>query len=153
MLDLSFNLLRSVPEGFEFLNSLHTVYFVQNKISKITGIASCTNLRSLEFGGNKIRVGRALIRDLRYSSYPEEFYRKLRTWKPWSTLRSCGLGRIRLLNLRCGISRHVGRQGLLLLSGSANVEKIENPVTAVEQNNKIRGSRRASRAESALPQP
>jgi len=55
VLDLSFNLLRSVPEGFEFLNLLHTVYFVQNKISKINGLASCMNLRSLEFGGNKIR--------------------------------------------------------------------------------------------------
>jgi len=61
VLDLSFNLLRSVPDGLEFLNALHTVYFVQNKISKITGLASCTNLRSLELGGNKIRVSGALI--------------------------------------------------------------------------------------------
>ena len=57
VLDLSFNLLRSVPERLEFLPSLHTIYFVQNKISKITGLTSCINLRSLELGGNRIRVG------------------------------------------------------------------------------------------------
>lgn len=56
MLDLSFNLLRAVPEGLENLKLLDTIYFVQNKISKITGFASCVTLRSLELGGNKIRV-------------------------------------------------------------------------------------------------
>ncbi|GLB40197.1 putative thiamin pyrophosphokinase, catalytic domain [Lyophyllum shimeji] len=55
VLDLSFNLLRAVPEGLELLTSLHTVYFVQNRISKINNLASCTNLRSLELGGNRIR--------------------------------------------------------------------------------------------------
>jgi len=55
-LDLSFNLLRSVPDRLEFLQSLQTVFFVQNKISKITGLASCVNLRSLELGGNRIRT-------------------------------------------------------------------------------------------------
>ncbi|PPR05748.1 hypothetical protein CVT24_006687 [Panaeolus cyanescens] len=54
-LDLSFNLLKSVPDRLEFLTSLNTIYFVQNKISKITGFASCTSLRSLELGGNRIR--------------------------------------------------------------------------------------------------
>ncbi|KAF8149846.1 hypothetical protein B0H34DRAFT_731405 [Crassisporium funariophilum] len=55
VLDLSFNLLRAVPDRLEFLTSLHTIYFVQNKISRIDGLASCSNLRSLELGGNKIR--------------------------------------------------------------------------------------------------
>lgn len=68
VLDLSFNLLRSVPDGFEFLNSIHIVYFVQNKISKITGLDSCTNLRSLELGGNKIRVS-AVLRVIQDSSF------------------------------------------------------------------------------------
>lgn len=60
-LDLSFNLLRSVPDRLEFLHSLETIYFVQNKISKISGFASCTKLRSLELGGNKIRVRLCLV--------------------------------------------------------------------------------------------
>lgn len=56
VLDFSFNLLRNVPDRLEYLKSLHTVYFIQNKISKITGLTSCSSLRSLELGGNKIRV-------------------------------------------------------------------------------------------------
>ncbi|PPQ67525.1 hypothetical protein CVT25_006066 [Psilocybe cyanescens] len=55
-LDLSFNLLRSVPDRLEFLHSLETIYFVQNKITNISGFSSCTKLRSLELGGNKIRL-------------------------------------------------------------------------------------------------
>ncbi|KAF8199575.1 hypothetical protein BJ912DRAFT_655796 [Pholiota molesta] len=55
VLDLSFNLLRSVPEGLDSLSVLDTIYFVQNKISKISGFGLCTTLRSLELGGNKIR--------------------------------------------------------------------------------------------------
>lgn len=55
VLDLSFNLLRAVPEGLRFLSTLHTVYFVQNRISKINGLEQCINLRSLELGGNRIR--------------------------------------------------------------------------------------------------
>lgn len=57
VLDLSFNLLRHVPEALLHLHSLKTVYFVQNKISKISGFGSVgATLRSLELGGNKIRV-------------------------------------------------------------------------------------------------
>ncbi|EKM78738.1 hypothetical protein AGABI1DRAFT_75193 [Agaricus bisporus var. burnettii JB137-S8] len=55
VLDLSFNLLRGVPDGLEHLRSLETIYFVQNKISKITGLNHSTTLRSLELGGNRIR--------------------------------------------------------------------------------------------------
>lgn len=56
VLDLSFNLLRAVPDVLERLTSLRTVYFVQNRIAKISGLQSSVNLRSLELGGNKIRV-------------------------------------------------------------------------------------------------
>ncbi|KAF9450342.1 L domain-like protein [Macrolepiota fuliginosa MF-IS2] len=55
VVDLSFNLLRSVPDGLEHLKSLDTLYFVQNKISKITGLSHSVTLRSLELGGNRIR--------------------------------------------------------------------------------------------------
>ncbi|KAG6878217.1 hypothetical protein C0993_010637 [Termitomyces sp. T159_Od127] len=54
-LDLSFNLLKTIPEGLASLVCLHTVYFVQNRISKISGFESCIKLRSLELGGNRIR--------------------------------------------------------------------------------------------------
>ncbi len=60
-LDLSFNVLRSVPEGLDAFPVLDTIYFVQNKISKISGFTSCTTLRSLELGGNKIRVRRKSV--------------------------------------------------------------------------------------------
>ncbi|KAG9050097.1 hypothetical protein FS837_007620 [Tulasnella sp. UAMH 9824] len=56
-LDLSFNLLRHVPDGIAQLPVLRTVYFVQNKITKISGLEfSGATLRSLELGGNRIRT-------------------------------------------------------------------------------------------------
>lgn len=58
VLDLSFNLLRNVPSGLEQHQLLHTIFFVQNKIAKISGVQGLANsLRSLELGGNRIRVG------------------------------------------------------------------------------------------------
>ena len=71
ILDLSFNLLRNVPDRLDHLVSLHTIYFVQNKISKITGLASCTSLRSLELGGNKIRV--SIIQSL-FTNFSKNFF-------------------------------------------------------------------------------
>lgn len=56
LLDLSFNLLKAVPDCLEYLPALDTIYFVQNRISKISGLQASTSLRSLELGGNKIRV-------------------------------------------------------------------------------------------------
>lgn len=65
VLDLSFNLLKAIPEALTSLKSLKTVYFVQNKISKIQGLDSLgATLTSLELGGNKIRV---------LLSYPQYF--------------------------------------------------------------------------------
>lgn len=56
-LDFSFNLLRHVPEALSRFPELHTVYFVQNKITKISGLDTLgATLRSLELGGNRIRV-------------------------------------------------------------------------------------------------
>ncbi|KAH7884510.1 hypothetical protein F5I97DRAFT_1890018 [Phlebopus sp. FC_14] len=55
-LDLSFNLLKTIPDVLSRLTSLKTVYFVQNRISKITGLEALgASLTSLELGGNKIR--------------------------------------------------------------------------------------------------
>ena len=57
MLDLSFNLLKAIPETLHHLSSLRTVYFVQNRISRISGLQGVgATLRSLELGGNKLRV-------------------------------------------------------------------------------------------------
>jgi hypothetical protein len=48
---------------------LKTVYFVQNKISKITGLGSVgATLRSLELGGNRIRVIALITTIVRESS-------------------------------------------------------------------------------------
>ena len=56
-LDLSFNLLRAIPPGLRHLLKLKTVYFVQDRISVISGLESLgASLTSLELGGNKIRV-------------------------------------------------------------------------------------------------
>ncbi|KAG8888913.1 hypothetical protein FRB98_006455 [Tulasnella sp. 332] len=56
-LDLSFNLLRQVPEVVSSLSAIHTLYFVQNKITKITNLHDIgSTLRSLELGGNRLRV-------------------------------------------------------------------------------------------------
>ena len=57
VLDLSFNLLRHVPESIQYLPSLEKVFFVQNKISHISGLDRIgQTLRSFELGGNRIRV-------------------------------------------------------------------------------------------------
>ena len=57
-LDLSYNLLKHVPEELEsHLTALKTIYFVQNKISHIRNLSGlAATLRSLELGGNRIRV-------------------------------------------------------------------------------------------------
>lgn len=57
-LDLSFNMLKHVPEDFELhLKALKTIFFVQNKISRISNLSGLSaTLRSLELGGNRIRV-------------------------------------------------------------------------------------------------
>jgi len=57
-LDLSFNLLRKVPAAqIATLKQLKTLYFIQNKISRIDGLESLAEtLESIEFGGNKLRV-------------------------------------------------------------------------------------------------
>jgi protein phosphatase 1 regulatory subunit 7 len=56
-LDLSFNNFKAVPPTLHYLTSLKTVYFVQNRISKITSLETLgATLRSLELGGNRIRV-------------------------------------------------------------------------------------------------
>jgi len=56
-LDLSFNLLRAIPPGLRHLTKLKTVYFVQDRISVISGLEGLgATLTSLELGGNKIRV-------------------------------------------------------------------------------------------------
>ncbi|PFH53051.1 hypothetical protein AMATHDRAFT_55392 [Amanita thiersii Skay4041] len=54
-LDLSFNLFKNVPERLEHMPLLETIYFVQNRLTKISGLGSLVQLRSLELGGNKIR--------------------------------------------------------------------------------------------------
>jgi len=57
VLDLSFNLLKSIPDTLHHLTSLRTIYFVQNRITRITGLQGLgETLRSLELGGNKLRV-------------------------------------------------------------------------------------------------
>jgi protein phosphatase 1 regulatory subunit 7 len=57
VLDLSFNNLKHVPSCLSHLTSLRTIYFVQNRISHIQNLSSLgKTLRSLELGGNRIRV-------------------------------------------------------------------------------------------------
>ena len=56
-LDLSFNLLRAVPEELARIPALRTIYFVQNKISHIDHLGHLgATLQTLELGGNRIRV-------------------------------------------------------------------------------------------------
>lgn len=57
VLDLSFNLLKSIPDSIEHLHSLKTLYFVQNRILRISNLSGVgATLRSVELGGNRIRV-------------------------------------------------------------------------------------------------
>ena len=64
-LDLSFNLLRAVPEELARIPALRTIYFVQNKISHIDHLGHLgATLQSLELGGNRIRVNCVLSQRL-----------------------------------------------------------------------------------------
>lgn len=55
-LDLSFNVLREIPETLSRLTALQIVFFVQNRISHITGLQGLgATLTSLELGANRIR--------------------------------------------------------------------------------------------------
>ncbi|KAG8821722.1 hypothetical protein FRC17_009742 [Serendipita sp. 399] len=57
ILDLSFNLLRSIPPELLNIPALQVVYFVQNKITKIEHLGHLgPSLRSLELGSNRIRT-------------------------------------------------------------------------------------------------
>ena len=59
-LDLSFNLIKHIPEELEtHLTSLKTIFFVQNRISHIANLGGlAATLRSVELGGNRLRVRR-----------------------------------------------------------------------------------------------
>lgn len=63
-LDLSFNLLRKVPaDQLDTLKAIKILYFIQNKISHIDGLNGVADtLESVEFGGNKLRVGHKRFR-------------------------------------------------------------------------------------------
>lgn len=70
VLDLSYNNLREVPKALQHLTSLKTVYFVQNKISEISGLGSVgATLRSLELGSNRIRACSNLIDASHYAHF------------------------------------------------------------------------------------
>ncbi|GJJ08556.1 hypothetical protein Clacol_002774 [Clathrus columnatus] len=57
VLDLSFNLIKAVPDSLGSFPSIDTLYFVQNKISVIEHFDQvCSTLRTLELGGNRIRT-------------------------------------------------------------------------------------------------
>ncbi|KAG8827992.1 hypothetical protein FRB91_003743 [Serendipita sp. 411] len=57
ILDLSFNLLRSIPPELLNIPALQVLYFVQNKITKIEHLGHLGgSLRSLELGSNRIRA-------------------------------------------------------------------------------------------------
>lgn len=61
VLDLSFNNLKHVPHSLDHLTALRIIYFVQNRISRIDGLNGVgRTLRSLELGGNRIRVSSTL---------------------------------------------------------------------------------------------
>jgi len=65
-LDLSFNLLRGVPEELARIPALRIIYFVQNRISHIDHLGHLgATLQSLELGGNRIRVNCTCL-----SAYP-----------------------------------------------------------------------------------
>jgi hypothetical protein len=97
-LDVSFNLLRAIPEVISCLSSLEVVYFIQNKITEISSLDGVpTTLKSLELGGNRIRVG---LRARHHDRYTNAHFRLSRISTPSSIWRSYGWGRTRSVNWR-----------------------------------------------------
>ncbi|KAI0303814.1 L domain-like protein [Multifurca ochricompacta] len=109
VLDLSFNLLKSIPDTLHHLTSLRTAYFVQNRISKITGLQGVgATLRSLELGGNKLR--------------------KIENLDALVNLEELWLGKNKIANLRWGLLPNLrGLKRLKILALQSNrIQKIEN---------------------------
>ena len=62
-LDLSFNNIRHIPK-LPSLKKVQVLYFVQNKIKEVDDgdVDWCKDtLTSIELGGNRLRVGRAIV--------------------------------------------------------------------------------------------
>ncbi len=100
-LDLSFNLVKHIPEELEtHLTSLKTIFFVQNRISHIANLNGlAATLRSVELGGNRLRVRYKYFSHGKYAN----FLTIGRNWKVWRRLsiwRNCGWVRIRLRSSR-----------------------------------------------------
>lgn len=61
MLDLSFNHISQV-QGLESLLSLSKLFLIQNKLTKMEGFSSLTQLTMLELGSNRIKVRASVLR-------------------------------------------------------------------------------------------
>ncbi|PBL03723.1 L domain-like protein [Armillaria gallica] len=125
-LDLSFNLLKHVPDVLESLPNLETVYFVQNRISRIEHLGMCTKLKSLELGGNRIRD----ITSLSSLTALEELWlgkNKITTIPPGALTP---LTSLRILSLQSNrLTRITGMEGLVNLQelylSHNGIEKLE----------------------------
>ncbi|KAG8690731.1 hypothetical protein FRC11_009476 [Ceratobasidium sp. 423] len=133
-LDLSFNLLRSIPHGLERHKSLHTIFFVQNKIAKISGVVGLGNsLRSLELGGNRIRA----IEGLEGLENLEELWlgkNKIAKLQGLETLKA-----LRVLSIQSNrITKLEGLEGLTNLEEFYISHNGLNKIEGLEKNAKLR---------------
>ncbi|KAG8713398.1 hypothetical protein FRC08_013292 [Ceratobasidium sp. 394] len=134
VLDLSFNLLRNVPNGLERHTRLHTIFFVQNKITKITGVQGLSgSLRSLELGGNRIRM----IENLEGLGVLEELWlgkNKITKLQGLSTLK-----RLRVLSIQSNrITKLEGLEELTELEEFYISHNGLSKIEGLEQNLKLR---------------
>lgn len=99
VLDLSFNLLKSVPDEISHLHALQTIYFVQNRITKINNLSGAgATLRSLELGGNRIRV--SCVPSVLYSrSRRESITQKIENLSALVNLEELWLGKNKITKL------------------------------------------------------
>lgn len=98
-LDLSFNMLKHIPEEFEsHLKALKTIFFVQNKISHIANLSGLSaTLRSLELGGNRIRVRRSTVNNCLFGT--ERVRQKIEGLDALANLEELWLGKNKITQL------------------------------------------------------
>ncbi|KAH3764023.1 protein phosphatase regulatory subunit [Pelomyxa schiedti] len=101
VLDLSFNLMREIGVGLEALTNLTELYFVQNKLRRISGLSTLVNLQILELGSNRIRKIEGLehCTSLRSLWLGRNKIRKLENLGTLTQLRQLGLQSNRLTNI------------------------------------------------------
>ena len=130
--------MHAVPDCINQLTALRTVYFVQNKISHIDGFSNLgATLRSLELGGNRIRVCFPALSNFRFLTHCRK---RIENLESLVNLEELWLGKNKIVKLEVSSVYVTTVQRLILICiGAAYFTSTKNLVDSVQSNHKVRG--------------